>query len=123
MKIKLESLNGAIHIAVPRSFRGVVVGTTFNGSTKPSEEVASEIQFDKEDGRTRRVFIGDFNLQDFSSRSDWEGDEVNANTKSGSIRIQYVDEVDPIPSGSHASYNHPRSTGGGFLTKLWDALF
>lgn len=122
VKIKLESLNGAIHISVPRSFRGIVVGTTFNGNTKPSEEVAAEIQFDKEDGRTRRIFIGDFNLQDFTSGSNWEGDEVNANTKSGSIKIRYVDEMDPIAPSFDASHNYSRSTGGLF-SRLWDALF
>ncbi|RXW22758.1 hypothetical protein EST38_g3118 [Candolleomyces aberdarensis] len=122
MKINIESLNGAIHVSVPRSFRGIVVGTTFNGNTKPSEEIASQIQFDTEDGRTRRFFIGDFSAEDFSSGSNWAGDEVNANTKSGSIKIRFVDEIDPTPSTSDAGIYYPKSTGG-FFSRIWDALF
>ena len=118
-KLSADSLNGAISISIPRSFRGVIVGATFSGSVKLSDEVNAQVLYEKTDGRARRIFIGEFDQEDFAAGNEWLGDEVNADTKSGSVKIRYEDEGESSPD--EGGSNKARSQG--LLTKIWEAIF
>lgn len=118
-KLAAESLNGAISVTIPRSFRGIIFGATFNGSVKLSDAVNAQVMYEKADGMGRRIFVGDFDQDDFAEGNEWLGDEVDAKTKSGNIKIRYEDEGETAPDEGVS--NKARSQG--LFSKMWGAMF
>ncbi|KAF6756296.1 hypothetical protein DFP72DRAFT_1066658 [Ephemerocybe angulata] len=91
ISLKLETLNGAIHIGIPRSFKGTIIGKTLNGGVKLSNDVEANVAYDTADGFTRRIFVGEL-VQDGSDPELENCDQIKADTKNGAIKIRYVDE-------------------------------
>lgn len=86
--INAYASNGSVNIHLPRSFRGLLSIRTSNGSSKFSAEASGHLTtFSDVDG-TRRCFIGDYS----DMTDSWEGDEVVAEAKNGSVKIVYDDE-------------------------------
>ncbi|TFK20662.1 hypothetical protein FA15DRAFT_707907 [Coprinopsis marcescibilis] len=97
VKVELSTVNGTINIKIPRSFRGTVVSTTNNGRTKLSDPVESRVFQDQRDSfeNVARVFIGEYDEHQTTY------DELRVETRNGSIKIQYDDEIVAQPSISN----------------------
>ena len=99
LKINTTSHNGSLHIYLPRSFCGPLRILTSNGIIKFSSAVQTEVTPFSEVGGVQRSFLGHFNPLDFEHGVEWEGDELFAETRNGSVRIYFEDEATPA-SGS-----------------------
>ncbi|KAF8067928.1 hypothetical protein FPV67DRAFT_1165290 [Lyophyllum atratum] len=83
--------NGAVHIHIPRSFNGLLTIKQWNGSTKFSPEASMHLTTFSEVDKTRRCFIGDYS--EMADGEEWQGDEVFVETRNGSVKVHYDDEV------------------------------
>ena len=84
----------------------MIVSQCWWGSTKLSDQLKAQVAYERDEGRAKRMFIGEYDEADFSE-SSWSGDELNAETRNGDVRIRYEDEEDEP----------------GFWSKLWGAIF
>ena len=91
VQIRLSTFNGSVYVKIPRSFRGMVVSQSWCGSTKLSDQVRAQVAYERDEGRIKRLFIGELDEADFSE-SSWSGDDLNAETRNGSIYVRYEDE-------------------------------
>ncbi|KAF8879698.1 hypothetical protein BD779DRAFT_1676239 [Infundibulicybe gibba] len=111
--------NGNITLSLPRSFRGPVTCTTPNGSTRLSPAIRAALRIATEDDgkSTMRAFLGSWeeasklgptsaSPEESSTAGDaksskaaatpdepWAGDELQAESKNGNVKIQFDDEV------------------------------
>ncbi|KAJ2912970.1 hypothetical protein MD484_g7433, partial [Candolleomyces efflorescens] len=106
VQIRLSTFNGSVYVKIPRSFRGMIVSQSWCGSTKLSDQVRAQVAYERDESRIKRLFIGELDEADFSE-SSWSGDDLNAETRNGSIYVRYEDEPEEP----------------GFWSKLWGALF
>jgi len=86
--LKAHSSTGSLTINIPRSFHGFLKLKKQYSSIKLSDELAAEgTALSAVDG-VSMWFIGDFG----SFQGEWEGDEVEADTVHGSIKVRYTEE-------------------------------
>jgi hypothetical protein len=86
-------------VYLPRAFEGPIRAKTLNGSVKYSASVEAELtRFSDVEG-VQRSFIGHFEPSHWVQEpgASWEGDELNLESRNGSIHINYVDELDLPP--------------------------
>ncbi|EIW77360.1 hypothetical protein CONPUDRAFT_84470 [Coniophora puteana RWD-64-598 SS2] len=86
--LKAHSSTGSLTINIPRSFHGFLKLKKQYSSIKLSDELAAESTALSAVDGVSMWFIGDF----ASFQGEWEGDEVEADTVHGSIKLRYVDE-------------------------------
>ena len=106
VRIRLNTYNGSVYVKIPRSFQGIILSQCWWGSTKLSAQVKAQVAYERDEGRIKRMFIGELDETDFSE-SSWSGDELNAETRYGNIYVKYEDEEEEP----------------GFWSKLWGAIF
>ena len=82
--------NGNINLRLPRSFRGPLTITTLHGSVRFSPDVAATVTTFS-DVRTKKCFLGDYST--WRDGEAWSGDEAVIDSRNGSVRIQFDDEV------------------------------
>jgi len=82
--------NGAIRLALPRSFEGLITVSTRNGSIHTSDEIIQNATQLGQLDATQRFFVGDFQLL---GEEPWQGDQVEVEAPNGSIRVKYVDDL------------------------------
>ncbi|KAJ3512411.1 hypothetical protein NLJ89_g3541 [Agrocybe chaxingu] len=111
LKASFHSLNGAINLYLPRSFRGPLRIRTFNGGIRFSDAVQSTLTQFSEVDRVRRSFLGHFDPSEFDASVQWAGDELDAETMNGAVRIYFDDEASP-PGAQ-------KSKSPGFLERLF----
>jgi len=104
-----SSLNGRINISLPRSFHGLIVARTLNGSIKFTPALTYQQTLFSEMSGTHKCFIGDVTGYMEKDGHEWEGDEVIVDTKNGSVKFQFDDDVAETPVK-------------GFFAKVWDSL-
>jgi hypothetical protein len=63
-----------------------------NGSLSFSEAVSADLTFFRGFSKTRRGFVGDFSGWT-EGEDGWKGDEAILETKNGSVKVYYDDEV------------------------------
>lgn len=99
LKITQESLNGRITVYLPRAFEGPVRAKTMNGSVKYSPSVTAELTRFSDLSGTQRAFIGRFEPSHWVQEpgASWEGDELDLETRNGSIYVHYLDDLDLPP--------------------------
>ncbi|KAH0834982.1 hypothetical protein J3R83DRAFT_10697 [Lanmaoa asiatica] len=85
-----SSSHGAIRLAIPRSFQGLLSLSTRHGSISPSDSLVQNATQLSQVGTIRRYFVGDFQSL---GEDEWQGDQVEIDAPHGSIRVKYVDEV------------------------------
>ncbi|KAJ7594860.1 hypothetical protein C8J56DRAFT_450512 [Mycena floridula] len=90
-----SSWNGQVTAVLPRSFCGVVVAGTKNGSVRFSEGIQQNQTLFSDVSGTSTSFIGDPGLYLEKQGRDWTGDEIHAETKNGNIRFRFEDELPP----------------------------
>jgi hypothetical protein len=89
--LNIYASNGSVNIHLPRSFHGLLVIKTWNGSAKFSTEASTELTTFSDINKTRRSFIGDFS--EWSDDEPWTGDEIAVETRNGSVKVQFDNEV------------------------------
>ncbi|KAG6864150.1 hypothetical protein C0991_012005 [Blastosporella zonata] len=89
--LKVEAANGAVNIYVPRSFNGLVSVTRWNGSSKFSASVGTNVTAFSDIDKTYKCFIGDYSS--IVDGEEWKGDEVVVEARNGSVKLYYVDEL------------------------------
>ncbi|OAX40557.1 hypothetical protein K503DRAFT_768450 [Rhizopogon vinicolor AM-OR11-026] len=102
--LTMSTKHGAVHVALPHSFHGLLFLTTTHGSVSLADSISENCTYLSQVDMTRRYFIGDLTMVD---DSDWTGDEVRVEATHGKIRVKYVDENTDI------SYK------GGLLSRLF----
>lgn len=93
------SQNGAVNISLPRSFCGLVTMRTRNGSLRFSNDILAVRTLLSEIDGTCQCFVGNMSgvqLKDVDPVT-WKGDRLVAESKNGSVRLQFDDEP-PSPS-------------------------
>ncbi|KAH9477582.1 hypothetical protein JR316_0009804 [Psilocybe cubensis] len=97
LQIKAFSANGSLNIYIPRSFQGPVSVSLRNGSLRYSESVRGLVtQFSELNG-AQRSFIGDFDANAIRDAGDWAGDAIWLESRNGSIKVFFDDELDETP--------------------------
>jgi len=102
--LSVSSFNGAVKIEIPRDFRGPLKLGTFNGSVRLSDAVRAQSTDFGEVAGALVCFVGDFTGFDGTDKSDWEGDDIIADTKNGEVRVSYSEE-----SGASSSHSNNKS--------------
>ncbi|KAG5641917.1 hypothetical protein DXG03_003963 [Asterophora parasitica] len=87
--LNISASNGSVHIHLPRSFHGLLVLKTWNGSVKFSPESLEPLTTFSDVDKTRRCFIGDYS----EMTDEWQGDEVFVEARNGSVKLYYDDEA------------------------------
>lgn len=105
--ITISAYNGHINLRLPRSFLGPLTITTSHGSVRFSPDVVAAVTTFS-DMRTKKCFVGDYST--WRDGETWTGDEAVIESKNGSVRIQFDDEV--VPEGSKSP-----------LFTMWSKLF
>ncbi|KAI0249761.1 hypothetical protein BJV78DRAFT_639611 [Lactifluus subvellereus] len=96
LSIDVKSLNGAIMITIPRSFRGQLTLHTDNGSVHLSSTLAPRAATLSNLDGTRTFFVGERpsggRWHTGASKDGEEVDEVVGWAKNGSVKVSYDDE-------------------------------
>ncbi|KAG2358139.1 hypothetical protein BDR07DRAFT_1295789 [Suillus spraguei] len=87
--LTISSKNGAVSVALPRSFNGLLLLTTRHGSVSLTDTLSANCTHLSQVDLTRRYFVGDLSAVD---ESDWTGDELRVEAPHGNIKIKYVEE-------------------------------
>ncbi|KIK60378.1 hypothetical protein GYMLUDRAFT_97115 [Collybiopsis luxurians FD-317 M1] len=86
--LKSESRNEDVIVKIPRTYRGMIAGTTKNGRIWMSDAVSARaVVLSDVEGSTKRIFIGDL-----SARNDETDDSMVLETKNGSVKVYFEDE-------------------------------
>jgi len=89
-KAQLKTKDGSIFIEIPRSFVGPIRHSNVSGKYKFSKEIRENIQnFSNESS-----FLGSIKISGFSSLETWKGDQIDATSVDGSIKVKYYGEVE-----------------------------
>ncbi|KIK60379.1 hypothetical protein GYMLUDRAFT_85379 [Collybiopsis luxurians FD-317 M1] len=86
-ELKSESRNGNLLVKIPRTYRGMIIGTTKHGRVYMSDAVSARAVIFSDVEGTKRIFIGDF-----STRNDETNDLMVLETKHGSVNVYFEDE-------------------------------
>ncbi|PPR05493.1 hypothetical protein CVT26_009060 [Gymnopilus dilepis] len=101
--VACHTTNGAINVYIPRSFRGIINIKTKNGSPRYSEAVRNLIVPISDIHGVHRSFMGQFDPSQWEGDSEWLGDELNAESWNGSVKVFFEDEADANMSSSTAT--------------------
>ncbi|KAL0958486.1 hypothetical protein HGRIS_000626 [Hohenbuehelia grisea] len=89
----LHSYNGSISVVISRDFHGPLKLHSNNGTVRLSDAVRARAT-DFGDLNGHRVwFIGDFSGYKGTENSQWAGDDLIGDTKNGSVRVSFADEI------------------------------
>ncbi|KZT40903.1 hypothetical protein SISSUDRAFT_1031631 [Sistotremastrum suecicum HHB10207 ss-3] len=87
------STHGSVTLYIPRSFCGPINTHTEHGSVKLSDQISSSIVALSETKGDGRYFLGNLQGSGYGEAGTlWEGDEIFASSKHGSVRLNFVDE-------------------------------
>ena len=92
MKLNISSANGAVDVYLPRSFTGPVQLKTGHGEIRNSNGIMPNLNIFSEVDRLQKSFLGDFKHEEWTSDEEWQGDELIAETRNGSVKLHYMDE-------------------------------
>jgi hypothetical protein len=81
-----------------------------HGTVKFSDEISAHMGLYNETNYTRSCFIGDFSSYD--DEGGWKGDDVNVRARHGSVKVWFVDEVDPQACPTNCK-------SGGFFARVF----
>ncbi|KIK60382.1 hypothetical protein GYMLUDRAFT_244385 [Collybiopsis luxurians FD-317 M1] len=85
--LKSESQNGSVDVKIPRTYRGMITGSTKHGRVWMSDAVSAQaVVFSDVEG-TKRIFMGDF-----SARNDETDDSMVLESNNGNVNIYFEDE-------------------------------
>ncbi|EGO03348.1 hypothetical protein SERLA73DRAFT_174804 [Serpula lacrymans var. lacrymans S7.3] len=88
--LNVYAKDGSVTICLPQAFQGPMSLTTKNGSISLSNPLLEASTALAQIDSTRRYFVGDLSaIRD----EEWNGDELKAESKDGSIKVKFVDEV------------------------------
>ena len=88
-----HSTNGNITLQLPQSFQGPVTISLRHGSVKFSEEIKKNLTAFDESNYIRHYFVGNFSRWVDLDGEGWTGDEAIIESKHGSAKIHYEDDV------------------------------
>jgi len=88
-KARLKTKDGSIYIEIPRSF---------NGPIKHSRryEFSKEIQQNLQTFSRESSFVGSLGKSGFLDYETWKGDQIDATTSDGKIKVKYYGEVEEV---------------------------
>jgi len=86
-KVILETWNGGVTIHLPRSFVGPIRHDSSHGKSTFSDEMKSHVRVISD----KCSFLGSWEEANFVDFESWKGDEVDARTRNGSIKLAYYD--------------------------------
>lgn len=86
-KARLSTADGWIHIEIPRSFTGPI-------RHSKNCEFSNEIQPNVMSFSRGSSFVGSLERSGFSSFETWRGDEIDATTSDGKVKVKYYGEVE-----------------------------
>ncbi|KAF5388663.1 hypothetical protein D9757_004809 [Collybiopsis confluens] len=104
--LKAESRNGYVSVKIPRTYRGMVTGTTKHGRVFMSDAVSAHSVIFSDVKGSKRMFFGDF-----SARNDDTDDAMVLESTHGSINIYFEDEDLTSPVVKSVK---------GFFGKMWN---
>ncbi|KIK60381.1 hypothetical protein GYMLUDRAFT_43678 [Collybiopsis luxurians FD-317 M1] len=85
--LKSESQGGSVIVKIPRTCRGLIIGSTKHSRVWISDAVSAQaVVFSDVEG-TKRIFVGDF-----SARNDETDDSMVLKTIWGNVNIYFEDE-------------------------------
>lgn len=94
----VNTQNGGLTIALPRSYHGPVKIASLYGSFKFSEEFKKNLTSFSDIGGTLKGFVGDTTTYVASKGRGWSGDEATLETSHGNVTVGYDDEVGSTPA-------------------------
>lgn len=87
---QLKTKDGSIFIEIPRSFTGPIRHSSVSGKYEFSKEIRENIRnFSSESS-----FLGSIEKSGYSSLETWKGDQIDATTLDGRIKVKYYGEVE-----------------------------
>jgi len=98
--LRALACDGSITIWLPGNFHGPIYHRTSSGWTKFAGSLESSVAtFSNESKTGGRSFIGDWQNSGFGEKGKdaWTGDEVNVETKDGSITFKLIDDEEKAP--------------------------
>jgi hypothetical protein len=115
-------------VRIPRNFIGPITFKNGNGSTSFSPAIEAHLTVFSQEKKISKAFLGDWATAGYgeAESSEWEGDELEVESKNGSIRVSYVDEEE-VTSGplgwiaklfggnSSSPSNHPGHGGSNTI--------
>ncbi|CAE6441280.1 unnamed protein product [Rhizoctonia solani] len=101
LRVFASTTNGSIDIKIPTSFEGAVMMSTTWGSVNISDPIKTKLMTFSSASNTSRGFIGDWQAQEFGTRSNstdlnpfttWTGPIVEIASTNGSVSLSYTEE-------------------------------
>jgi len=102
-KAQLKTSDGSITIEIPRSFKGPI-------RHSKRYQFSNEIQQNLQNFSRESSFVGSLEGSSFSNFETWQGDQIDATTSDGRIKVKYYGEVE-----EHSRKEHSRK---GFFSWL-----
>ncbi|KAF8908557.1 hypothetical protein CPB84DRAFT_1674153, partial [Gymnopilus junonius] len=110
LHISCTTTNGNVNVYLPRSFEGVINMTTRNGVPRFSEAVQSLVVPISDISGVHRSFLGHFDASKWEGDTEWVGDELNAGSSNGQVKVFFEDE---------AGAQGPSGKSQGFFERLF----
>lgn len=86
-KAQLRTKDGSITIEIPRSFIGPIKHSR-------RYEFSNEVQQNLQNFSRESSFVGSLERSSFSNFETWKGDQIDATTSDGKIKVKYYGEVE-----------------------------
>jgi len=88
---QLKTKDGSISIEIPRSFTGPLRFSSHSGKHEFSKETREHLRIYS----SECSFLGPLKESGFSNFETWKGDQIDATTLDGKIKVKYYGEVEP----------------------------
>jgi DUF4097 and DUF4098 domain-containing protein YvlB len=88
---QLKTKDGSISIEIPRSFTGPLRFSSHSGKHEFSKETREHLRIYS----SECSFLGPMKESGFSNFETWKGDQIDATTLDGKIKVKYYGEVEP----------------------------
>lgn len=88
-KAQLKTKDGSILIEIPRSFTGPI-------RHSKKYEFSKEVQGNLHNFSPESSFLGSLESSGFSDFETWKGDQIDATTLDGKVKVQYYGEVKEV---------------------------
>lgn len=108
IQLRSSSLDGAIRVYLPRSFRGIFRIKVKSGKIRFSKAIESSSTPFSEVNGLKISFLGLFDAAEWQPGVDWNGDELILETTDGNVSVLFDDEE-----------NGPAQTRKGLLSKIF----
>jgi len=89
-KAELKTKDGSIYIEIPRSFIGPIKHSSASGKYEFSKEIRENLR----NYSSESSFLGSWEKSGFTNLESWKGDQIDATTSDGKIKVKYYGEVE-----------------------------